>query len=45
LLRELWYLVIPSALAARVAVIALGDELIDLELPNDAYSNWLSGRL
>ena len=34
---ELWddNLVIPPALAARAAVLAFGDELIDLELPYD----------
>ena len=39
---ELWddTLVIPPALAARAAVYAFGDELIDLEFPND--SQWLS---
>ena len=41
---ELWddNLVIPPALAARAAVFAFGDELIDLELPNDSDSRWLS---
>jgi hypothetical protein len=41
---ELWddNLVIPPALAARAAVFAFGDELIDLELPNDSDSLWLS---
>ncbi len=41
---ELWDddLVIPPALAARAAVFAFGDELIDLELPDDAGSQWLS---
>jgi hypothetical protein len=41
---ELWDddIVIPPALAARAAVFAFGDELIDLELPNDADSQWLS---
>ena len=41
---ELWddTLVIPPALAARAAVFAFGDELIDLKLPNDAGSQWLS---
>ncbi len=36
-LVELWddNLVIPPALAARAAVLAFGDELIDLELPDD----------
>ena len=39
---ELWddNLVIPPALAARAAVFAFGDELIDLELPNQYQ--WLS---
>jgi hypothetical protein len=38
---ELWddNLVIPPAIAARAAVLAFGDELIDLELPNEV---WLS---
>ena len=35
-------LVIPHALAARAAVLAFGDELIGVELPNDAHSQWLS---
>ncbi len=41
---ELWddNLVIPPALAARAAVFAFGDELIDLELPDDRDSRWLS---
>ena len=41
---ELWDddLVIPPALAARAAVFAFGDELIDLEPPNDSDSQWLS---
>jgi hypothetical protein len=41
---ELWddNLVIPPALAARAAVLAFGNELIDLELPNDSDSLWLS---
>ena len=41
---ELWDddLVIPPALAARAAVFAFGDELIDLKLPNDSDSLWLS---
>ncbi len=41
---ELWddTLVIPPALAARAAVFAFGDELVDLKLPNDADSQWLS---
>ena len=41
---ELWdeNLVIPPGLAARTAVLAFGDELIDLRLPFDAGSQWLS---
>ena len=41
---ELWddNLVIPPGLAARTAALAFGDELIDLRLPNDAGSQWLS---
>jgi hypothetical protein len=41
---ELWddNLVIPPALAARAAVLAFGDELVDLKLPNDPDSRWLS---
>jgi hypothetical protein len=41
---ELWddNLVIPPTLAARAAVMAFGGELIDLELPKDADSRWLS---
>ncbi len=43
---ELWddTLVIPPALAARAAVLAFSDELIDLKLPNDrgAGSQWFS---
>ncbi len=50
---ELWdaNLVIPPALAARAAVLAFGDELVDLRLPrddddddddDDAGSRWLS---
>jgi hypothetical protein len=49
---ELWddNLVIPPALAARAAALAFGDELIDLELPNESDnesddesdSQWLS---
>ena len=41
---ELWddNLVIPPALAARAAVLAFGDELMDLKLPNEADSQWLS---
>jgi hypothetical protein len=40
---ELWddNLVIPPALAARAAVLAFGDELIDLELPYDDSPKWL----
>ena len=40
---ELWddNLVIPPALAARAAVFAFGDELIDLELPNESDALWL----
>jgi hypothetical protein len=41
---ELWddHIVTPPALAARVAVLALGDELVDLKLPNEADSQWHS---
>jgi hypothetical protein len=41
---ELWddNLVIPPALAARAAVFAFGDELLDLKLPDEADSLWLS---
>ena len=41
---ELWddNLVIPPGLAARAAVFAFGDELIDLELRNDSDSRWRS---
>ena len=41
---ELWddNLIIPPALAARAAVFAFGDELIDLELPYEPDSRWLS---
>jgi hypothetical protein len=41
---ELWddTLVIPPALAARAAVFAFGDELVDLKLPNDPDPQWLS---
>ncbi len=41
---ELWddTLVIPPALAARAAVLAFGDELVDLRLPEDSESQWLS---
>jgi Ran GTPase-activating protein (RanGAP) involved in mRNA processing and transport len=40
---ELWddILVLPPALAARAAVLALGDELLDLQLP-DRNNLWLS---
>ncbi len=33
-------LVLPPALAARAAVLAFGDELLDLELPYDDGSQW-----
>jgi hypothetical protein len=38
---ELWddNLIIPSALAARAAVLAFGDELMDLKLPKEANSH------
>jgi hypothetical protein len=41
---ELWdeNLGIPPAVAARAAVLAFGDELVDLELPYDTVSQWLS---
>jgi hypothetical protein len=41
---ELWVdtLVVPPAVAARAAVFAFGDELLDLKLPNDTDSQWLS---
>jgi hypothetical protein len=41
---ELWddNLVIPPALAARAAVLAFGDELLDLRLPDDADSEWVA---
>ena len=41
---ELWddTLVIPPALAARAAVFAFGDELVDLRLPNYPDPQWLS---
>ena len=41
---ELWddTLVIPPALAARSAVFAFGDELVDLKLLDGADSRWLS---
>jgi hypothetical protein len=35
-------LVIPPALAARAAVLAFGDELVDLKLPIDRDLQWLS---
>jgi hypothetical protein len=35
-------LVIPPALAARAAVLAFGDELVDVELPDDPDVQWLS---
>jgi hypothetical protein len=35
-------LVIPPALAARAAVFAFGDELMDLKQPNDRDTQWLS---
>jgi hypothetical protein len=31
-----------QTLAARAAVLAFGDELVDLKLPNEADSRWLS---
>ena len=41
---ELWddNLVIPPALAARAAVLAFGDELMDLKLPDDSGSRRFS---
>ena len=41
---ELWddTLVIPPALAARAAVFAFGDELVDLKRPDESDSQWLS---
>jgi hypothetical protein len=41
---ELWddKLVMPPTLAARAAVLAFGDELLDLVLPNDFDFHWLS---
>ena len=41
---ELWddNLVVPPALVARAAVLAFGDELIDLELPDDFDFHLLS---
>jgi hypothetical protein len=35
-------LVLPPALAARAAVLAFGDELLDLVLPDGSGSQWLS---
>jgi hypothetical protein len=35
-------LVIPPAVAARAAVLAFGDELVDLKLPAKVDSLWLS---
>ncbi len=35
-------LVIPPVLAARAAVLAFGDELLDLRLPDKSNSQWLS---
>ena len=35
-------LVLPPALAARAAVLAFGDELLDLVLPDGSGSHWLS---
>jgi hypothetical protein len=32
----------PNALAARAAVLAFGDELVNLELPDNSDSRWLS---
>jgi hypothetical protein len=34
--------VLPPALAARAAVLAFGDEHLDLRLPDDSDSRWLS---
>ena len=41
---ELWddNLVVPPALAARAAVLAFGDELLDLKLPDNPDPQWLS---
>ena len=41
---ELWddNLVIPPGLAARAAVLAFGDELVNLVLPNESGPLWLS---
>jgi hypothetical protein len=40
---ELWddNFVIPPPIAARAAVLAFGDELVDLELPDEVDSRWL----
>ncbi len=41
---ELWddNLVIPPGLAARAAVLAFGDELVDLKLQSNESKQWLS---
>jgi hypothetical protein len=41
---ELWddNLVNPPAVAARAAMLAFGDELVNLELPDNSDSRWLS---
>jgi hypothetical protein len=40
---ELWDdNLVMQTLAARAAVLAFGDELVDLELPNESGSQWLS---
>ena len=41
---ELWddNLVIPPGIAARAAVLAFGDELVNLKLPDNIDSLWLS---
>jgi hypothetical protein len=41
---ELWddNLVIPPGIAARAAVLAFGDELVDLKSPDVRGSQWLS---
>jgi hypothetical protein len=43
---ELWddNLVIPPGVAARAAGLTFGDELLDLELPDEFDSQWLSPR-
>ncbi len=38
-------LVLPPALAARAAVLAFGDELLDLSLPNDLLWRQPGGRI